>query len=304
MRYQSSRRRKRATRGRGYAKAFLLLAAAGLLVYLVTATAAGSWIAEHVTGPLFGGKPTVTGGVLDSPIPTDSEEATPAPAGAYETETVSVGGATLYCIQLGAFSDKANAETQAEDDSLKGGAGYIAYDGKHRLLTAGYGGEAEAKAAVDRLKAEDGVDSVVYPMQVGQLNLKITAAEADVETLRSAFSGYDGAAAKLREISAALASGSLDGDGARSAIQEQQTALAAQRDAITALCEKNPGLPAFVGLQTMLTTAEKNLGELTADTSLSNVAFSSKIKYTYIDMTSLYKTYVTDLTQQSAKKAN
>ncbi len=181
------------------------------MVYLVTATAAGSWIAEHVTGPLFGGKPTVTGGVL-SPIPTDSEEATPAPAGAYETETVSVGGATLYCIQLGAFSDKANAETQAEDDSLKGGAGYIAYDGKHRLLTAGYGGEAEAKAAVDQLKAEDGVDSVIYPMQVGQLNLKITAAEADVETLRGAFAGYDGAAAKLREISAALASGGLDGD--------------------------------------------------------------------------------------------
>ena len=55
----------------GTRPALCLWAAAGLLVYLVTATAAGSWIAEHVTGRLFGGKPTVTGGVL-SPIPTDS----------------------------------------------------------------------------------------------------------------------------------------------------------------------------------------------------------------------------------------
>ncbi len=45
------------------------------------------------------------------------------------------------------------------------------------------------------------------------------------------------------------------------------------------------------------------MGELTADTSLSNVAFSSKIKYTYIDMTSLYKTYVTDLTQAIGEKS-
>lgn len=55
MEYRRKRKRRRSSSstGSGTAKAITVLAAVAVLVYLISASAAGTWIAERVLAPAF-----------------------------------------------------------------------------------------------------------------------------------------------------------------------------------------------------------------------------------------------------------
>ena len=91
----------------------------GAIVYIVSASAAGTWIAKNIIAPIFdmlaSNKPTTTdadisGNNEDVIVLSGDETAEPASAASDE---LSLPALNCYALQMGAFSEIANAQSEA-----------------------------------------------------------------------------------------------------------------------------------------------------------------------------------------------
>ena len=107
-------------------RAIVSLLMVGAIVYLVSASAAGTWIAENVMAPMISAFSGKTNGDSDG---SQSVSGTPTPDGSLSTAVdLSAGassGATVsaqvslpaldcFMLQMGVYTSKSNAEAQAE----------------------------------------------------------------------------------------------------------------------------------------------------------------------------------------------
>ncbi|MBQ9832385.1 MAG: SPOR domain-containing protein [Clostridia bacterium] len=187
-RYSSSRSRS----GSGAPKAlFAVLLTCGI-VYLLSASAAGTWIAQNLAAPIF-----EAFNKKDTVKDDDSLAVSLSTAKNAVTTDVTLPGISVYSLQMGIYSSEENASSQATALKAQGAAGYVFKDSEQfRVLGAGYLTESDAKTVKDRL-INEGTDCTLFTITCNDEVFKISTDKDNTEAVESAFSAFKEATASL-----------------------------------------------------------------------------------------------------------
>ena len=119
--------------------AMLMLAG---IVYLVSASAAGTWLAEKVMAPAFEALASLGREQEDltAPETEDLQQVSLSTAPSSRSEDISLPALTCYTLQMGVFSSAENAQKQSDTLKSQGAGGYVLQDGdRYRVLGIGIG---------------------------------------------------------------------------------------------------------------------------------------------------------------------
>ena len=282
-REHGKRPKKRTGRWGRWVVALLII---GGLVYLFAATAAGKWLSENVFEP---GMEALS--CAGSPSETDKAPGTTSVA-AGASQSVQQDASTWYCIQTGAFSNEANAGTQAEEMKLKGGAGYVFHDGMYRVLIAAYASADDAKIVREQIKAEQAIDVMIYPMKADSLDLRITATEKQVSSFRAALKAYsDAQNAALSAVKDADAGDSLSAQ-TQTLLKDASASLDTVKAALASDWEGNRDHAVYTAVTALLDLAQSETGSLALTERVSGAQGKAEVKHAFLSITGGYVTFV------------
>lgn len=294
------RRKRRQRRGSGAGKIMAGLAAVGLAVYLITASAAGKWLAEEVMAPAFSALSELP--IFSSDAMEQLEEET-APEQDVLSVSLNSGGNSVsaevalpalevYALQMGAFSSAENAGAMAGSIQARGAGGYICQDGEmYRVLAAGYGSQSDAKAVKDRL-VEEGADCTLYTISAPAVTFSITASEEQLQEIKGGFSA-------LVEAQSALMAACLDFDSKGMAVQEGQQLIRNIGESLSAACQPldkysaaSPAISAITGCRDKFTSSLTALG---SGSFASPSELSAQMKYALLELSDAYSAMLSSI---------
>lgn len=286
-------------------RGILVVLAIGACVYVALATAVGNFVAEKIVAPVFrqlSGKTAVQ----SSPSPTEeavetvqpqaepAEEASetlalvpqgtlsaaePAEGGGAQQQTeLRVEGQTYYALQLGVFSEKANAETLSRQMQARAAGGYIYEDGERfRVFAAVYDSREAARTVKKQLMEQNGIDSSLYELSAAPAALRITAPEAQSSAVQEGFSQMESVCSELLSLCEAFDRKEVTAAQAK----EQLRSLAeACRRPAEALSSVRQGIAA--GLCAELTEKAQRITDCAQSDAADSAAFSAALKYLHI----------------------
>lgn len=283
MEYRRRRRTNRRRQGTGGGgRALILIVLLLGAVYLVSVSAAGSWLSKNVVEPiaaLFTQK-------KETQIVERSDESVKTSVDA--SGRIEIPAMECYLLQTGVFSDEANAEAAADTLKEQGGAGYVYHDGeRYRVFAAGYNNEDDARD-MKQLLSDNGTDCSVYEMRsAGKFDVTVTAGtDSTVSQLQTVLFSLLSAHDDLLELEKSFDDSGMTVKAAAAAAQEIYSQL--ERGT-----KQTDGLPAsVVGLLNDVKAKIKELGE-SGDDDVDT--FSSKLRYVQIMIACRFTETISDL---------
>ena len=282
-------------------RAIVSLLMVGAIVYLISASAAGTWIAEHIMAPMISafsnrhdeaenGAQTVNGTETpDAGLSASVDlSAGTSPKNTVSAQ-VSLPALDCFMLQMGVYSSKSNAEAQAEALQAQGAGGYILEDSstgetRYRVMASGYDSAESAKSVKTRL-VEDGIDCTVYELSTAAASFRVTASEEHIPQIEAGFSA-------LEKAQSALSAAVIDFDKNSMSIDEGKTLALT---ILSALESDMGGLLSFDGTDATLSKlldayrdAKAALQALSGGAYESIVAFSAQLKHTLLYVTHRY----------------
>lgn len=302
MEYKRNRRRKaarRAASGTGEAgRAFVAICMVAAIVYLVSASAAGTWIAQNVVVPVFS--------AVERLKPEKAEEAQPAA----ETETaagmqvaldtskkavdadMTLPAVTCYALQMGVYASAENAAAQSAQLKKLGGGGYVLKDAdRYRVIAAGYAQEADARSVKDRL-VEQGVDCALYTFSTDAATYRVSAQETQLEEVRAGFRAIADAQAALTDCVLTFDKGGLGVDEGKTEVARIAQALRTDMALLGSYEGEQATLSSLLSCYNdALAAIEKAAQSDATDTS----AFAAELKYAQLNVTDRYAAFMKSL---------
>ena len=294
MEYRRRRRRRRfAAAGGGTYRAIAALLVVAAVVYLISASAAGTWIAQNVMAPAFAAFDNMILGAAEKNTPDTSDQpATPKTSGvSADTVTGDVELPVMECfaLQMGVYSDKNNADLEAQALQQRGAGGYVMEDaGRYRVFAAAYDSMESLKQVRDQLTTE-GMESASYTFNSPVSTLRVTATQAQLDGISAGFKA-------LSQLEKDIASATLTFDQQKLTAQKGRdtaTTLLSQlrsaNDAFTVAAEGEDN-PVLQATRSCFSKYEEALTALSQYSTESFVDFSAKMKYTHICIAHAYAT--------------
>ena len=285
MRYRSRLRRQRMNSGtkKNLAAAAIVIVFA-IIVFSIGAI--GDFLARNIFVPLFG----------DAQVDDSSPSASTAPNGPVKlTESVQLSDLSMYMVQMDAFSEKDDAEASAQSVKERGGAGYVIQDEYYRVFAAAYNTQEQAQSVCEQLIKQDEKEAKVYPVSSGSVVFKITATRDQIDTVSEAFAYFP-------EICGELAEKTIDFDKGMLSTSQYKTFAAGIADKMEDLADSVNRIIAGTSENTVLKSysqlleeAREKLENISVKNTDSALAFSSEIKYNYIELAHMYIKYVASL---------
>jgi hypothetical protein len=305
MEYARRRNRRRRHRsggseGGGAGRAVIALLMVGAIVYLISASSAGEWIAQKVIAPVieaFSGEKEAEGTDntntdntnIDNPdteAPVNTSEVSLSTEKNAVSAEVTLPAVTSYMLQMGSFSTEENAMAQATLLKTMGGGGYVLPDdGRFRVLAAGYTTKESAEEVRDRLK-NDGVDCMVYPFTTASASFRVTAADDRLDSVKSSFQALADAQGALSTTSMRYDATTGDVDEGKAACAEIASKLKTGMEVLSSYADSDSEV--LKKLLACYDTYESQLNALADSNADSLVAFSAQIKYTQLYLTHEY----------------
>lgn len=278
-----------------FANLVLIAVILGIAAYLIGAGAAGSWLADNVINPVFnGGNANAAASFTESartvtPGETPSASPSAAPPSGRTEERITVNEISVYALQMGAFSDKANAETAAAAVKAKGGAGYIVYDGSlYKVLVAGYTDRNDADQVMASLKTQ-GMETTLYELKSGTLTFKIGAERAQIDAVKACFDAAPDTVAALEQIIFDADKGkNVDGD--ISALKDRISGVADDFSAAV-----SSGETSMKDVADYFGRFRDTVAGIPVSSSVSAAGFSSALKYALIQVAADYSSFLNKL---------
>ena len=179
----------------------LLIAAA---VYLISASAAGTWLAKEVFAPLFAS----FGVKYRLPIVRliRAIQYLLWRIGSRTDITVRLPAISCYALQMGVFSTQENASEIANTIKAQGAGGYVYNEGgMFRVLAMGYADETSAKSVRDRLRST-GNDCALHIIEADKRTFIVTTDSSSEQeaAVRAAFSAMYNAQKQLIDFALRL----------------------------------------------------------------------------------------------------
>lgn len=283
-----------------YGNLILVAIILGITVYLVTAGAAGEWLAQNVINPVFNSDPTAVAATPDA-TPSTSAMESAAPSGTVEAvslpetsgeraeEQITVNSVALYTLQAGAFADEANAKSAAAEIIARGGAGFVAYDGNlYRALIAGYTSETDAQNVKAELEAQ-GVVSTVFKLESGALEFKVGAEQTQIDAIKSCFALVSDTVNNLQQIIYDADKGTNADDRITELKANAHTVVDNYKSIVTSQTDATKKLTAYMD------SFCAALDNIPVSTGVTAVDFSSGLKYNIIGIVVDYSTFLDEL---------
>lgn len=291
--------RPRAAAGAGSAgagRAMIALLMIAAIVYLVSASAAGTWLAERVMAPAFEALSAYVGKkapIEDVPAAGDIQQVVSLSTDKSSVSAnIALPALDCYALQMGVFSSMENAAKQAEAIKAQGAGGYILQDGdRYRVLAAGYAQQAEAKEVKDRL-VKEGMDCTVHQISAPGATFRVSAQQSQIDEVESGFSALRDAQAALTEAAIAFDRDNQSVADGQSAVRGVQAALTQGMESVSAYADSAPAIARLVACRDRFTSELSGLAQSAAS---SHTAFSSELKYAQLSLTNAYADMVDDL---------
>lgn len=287
-RKRTRRRNKRRTSGAGEGaggKLLLTLLLLGGAVYLLSASAAGTWVAQNVMAPIF--EAFTPKDDINAPVLSTESSGDPR-----DSAEVRLSGMKMYLLQMGVFSKEDNALETASAYKKRGAGGYVMKDGdSYRVMASAYSTKDDAKTVRDRLKTE-GVESAVHEIALDEISFSVTADTGSREAVSQAFSCLSGSILKMTELSQEFDRESCtvsDGVGKLKSIADD---IKEKRDALS-----KTGASDDV-IKSVLRCFDEYVNAVDAAMSYggdNTVEFTSELKYTLIEMIDKYAVLIEGL---------
>lgn len=212
------------------------------------------------------------------------------------TETISVDVMNFFGIQMGAFNDKQNAQSVADQLKTKGGAGYTVDDQFTRVMAMMFLTEEDAILVKDQLK-EQSVEAQIYTLKCPGVEMEITASSEKIEGIKSSFLLIKDKIGLMESIIKELDNDKITTEIAINKVGEIEKELIAKADQLSKYSATQEGNPILSGLKDLLSEQAGNLNQISQENISDKVEISSKIKYNYIDMILKYKGYMEQITK-------
>lgn len=224
MEYARSRRKRRVGRGRHnrgggeLGRAILALLMIAAIVYLVSASTAGTWIAKNVVVPVFSMIDDFKSIKENAPAESEAKDADAGAdmqvslndtSQAVEME-VTLPSLTCYALQMGVYSSAANAQAQSLTLQGSGAGGYIMQDGdRYRVFSAGFSDQAQAASAKAQYVGQ-GVDCTVYTFATNEATYRVNALKEQQASIVAGFSSIANAQSALCNLSSQYDASTVD----------------------------------------------------------------------------------------------
>ncbi len=289
---------------RRYAGIILFVILLGAAAYFVGAGAAGGWLAENVINPVFNNENTnaedmpqtqtpETNDSTQNPTPSQTIQAVSLPetSGTQTEENISAEKIMLYTLQTGAFTEEKNAKDAASEVILRGGAGFVAYDGEfYRVLVAGYTKEIEAKSVKESLEG-NGITTSVFQLDSGSLEFKIRAEQSQIDAVKACFNTVPESAETLQQIIYSADKG----EDVKDRIAELKQDITDVSENLDKTISADEG--AMMSLSKYMKAYTQIINSIPDSSSLSEVDFSSKLKYTLINVVVDYSAFLDEISK-------
>ncbi|MBQ3200892.1 MAG: SPOR domain-containing protein [Clostridia bacterium] len=283
------------------ARTFLSLLMVGGIVYFVSASAAGTWIAENMIAPMISAVSQKHGDGEDSQA-SDTQSLSAAVdltansnANAISAE-VSLPALDCYMLQMGVYSSEENAKAQADLLKAQGAGGYIIPDTasgelRYRVMASGYDNAESAKSVKTRL-TEEGVDCTVHTLSAAGAAFRVTADETHLAGIESGFGA-------LKAAESALGDAAIRFDKEALPVEEGMllaSSILSSLDAdMASLLSLDASDPALSGLLSAYRDTKAALQTLTEGAYENRIAFSSQLKYTHLYSAHRYAQLISSL---------
>lgn len=283
-RNQNMRARQRSG-GSGAGKVIMALLIAGAVIYLISASAAGTWIAENMVAPVF----KAFDSIMPGPQTTSGTSLVLSSDGTNEagvTQEIEIPAMTCYALQMGVYNEKNNAQNQANQLKQRGAAGYILEDGvQYRVLAAAYESQESLKSVREQLKTEN-LDSTSYVFSFTPTSLRVTATKEQLKSIS------DGIVA-LSDLQKNLGVTALSFDKEQKTVEEGKRAVSEMKrdlqQAYDVLCaQAKDESPILRAIKECFTSCLEEMNALSSDTSEDFVDFSSKMKHAHLHVIDCY----------------
>ncbi len=308
MRYS---RIKRGRNQRRYASVIITLILLFCVLYFLTAGTIGKYLSNLISpilrskqeydkgneGPFIDNDGDSDGQNLELKLPDDhgqSNQGSQEEEGAQLpkiTETIKVEAIDLYGLQMGAFNNRENAQSIADQLKTKGGAGYVLEDQYQRVIAMTFLNEGDADIVREQLKAQS-VEVQIYELKCPGVDMEITAAKEKIEGIRSSFVMLRDRMETMESVIKDLDNNKITLELAINRLTEMKNEATIKADELNQYSATQESNPILSGLKGLFIDQADNLDQIIREKASDKVAISSKIKYTYIDMVAKYKEYI------------
>ena len=198
------------------------------------------------------------------------------------SQEYQVPAQSLHMLSFGAYDTEAEARVEAARYVSRGTAGYVYQAARLFVIAAGYDAREDAERVAGQLQSAEGIACEVISVKSEPVCLKITASQAQIQALISCDATLREALSELLALSFAL-----DGQGAdylqvSSRLQDtlDRTSLAASslREDYQLASDSIGG-----GYLRLLTACSGSIRRLLTDGASTTLAFSSRLKYAFLD---------------------
>ena len=198
------------------------------------------------------------------------------------TQEYNVPEQNLHMISFGAYDTEAEARVEAARYVGRGTAGYIYPASRLFVIAAGYEAREDAQRVAEQLQSAEGIACEVLSVKSEPVCLKITAAQAQIQALDSCDATLREALSELGQLSFALDGANSDYLQVTSRLQDtlDRTALAASslREDYQLAGDAIGG-----GYLRLLNAYSSSIRQLLTDSAATTLAFSSRLKYAFLD---------------------
>ena len=266
------------------------------IVYFISASAAGAWVAEKVVVPVFAlldeyRIPAATNNSEPEMVEQSAQVELDSTKKAVDVD-VSLPAISCFAVQAGVYASSANAQSQAALLQSAGEAGYVLQDGnRYRVLSEAYESEADARQRKDQHLAQ-GRDRALYAINTNAASYRVSALEEQLEGVNTGFAAIAKAQKALCTVVLDLSRGVHDAASAQGELQSIGSAL--QSD-MSLLCDYEGE---HAALSDILTCYNDCLGaiEKAANSDPSNLtSFAAQAKYAQLSVADSYSKLMTRL---------
>lgn len=268
------------------------------LVYFLSAGITGQWLYDNIAAPVISyfGFGDITDPIVTDPITSPVPTASPTGDTTKIEKTISISGFTDYMIQVGAYDNQNNAQTEAASFKSRGAAGYIVSADKYRVIAASYQSKTSAESVKTSLSQNDGIESLIYEYNVPKLEFKITATQSQITTIENIFNKYIELKNSIGALSLSLDNSQVDITGAKNKLSEYKSTVSDYADSLNLLAQGNSDNKIINGLNLLYTALLADINSMINTNYSTATAMSADLKYCNVKMTDKYSAFLSDIT--------
>jgi len=282
-RIQDIKPEKKASKGIFF---FLSVFAIAAIVYFVGAAKVGNFISEKFFTPVIS---WITGKEAEA---SPSSDVTVSDTNT-ETKEIEITGSTIYALQVGAYSQKENAEAAALSLQQKGGAGFLYEDSDvARVFIAAYMTKNEAENVQARLLSEQTMETKIYNIETNTTKFSITANTAILNKVQTAAEHINTYQETLISLALDFDKGNVNIATAAADASELRAEVEEIRGNVDALLVVSSN-DTIKAISTYYEAVDQALSKLTED--LNTIEMSAYIKECYMAVCFAKKALITSL---------